>query len=376
MNVLIAIDSFKGSMTSLEAGEACARGVRRAVPSASVRVLPMADGGEGTAAALIAALGGETVRVTVSGPYGAPVQASYGWIPAEGLAVMEMAAAAGITLSERREPARASTRGVGQMIAHALSRGCRKIMLGIGGSATNDGGIGMLSALGWRFLDESGALCGDDGAALARVASIDASRARPELVSTSFQVACDVRSPLCGATGSTRVFGLQKGVRPEELDAVDAAMGNYAAATAAACGRDESRTPGAGAAGGLGFALISWFNARLCPGAAMVMDALGMDAAIAAADVVVTGEGRLDAQTSFGKVPAAVAACAARCGKPVIALAGSVSPDAGVCNDHGITAFFPILSGPVSLAQAMETETARANMARTAEQAFRLLTVR
>lgn len=373
MKVVIAMDSLKGSLSSLEAGNAVREGLLRAMPEAKVLVKPVADGGEGTCDALVDALGGKRVDVEVIGPYGAPVWASYGWLPEQNLAVMEMASAAGITLSPKRQPKEATTFGVGQMIVDALDRGCRDFLIGIGGSATNDGGIGMLSALGFRFLDRQGELYGVTGGALGRVARVELADARRELADCRFRIACDVNNPLCGETGCTYIFGPQKGVKPEERPALDAAMSSYADATAAALGRDFRDTPGAGAAGGLGFAFLAYLRGELKPGIQLVLDAIGLEECLKDADLVVTGEGCLDEQTVFGKTPAGVARCAKGLGVPVVALAGGIRPGAEVCNRRGIDAYFAILPRVMTLEEAMAPETARENMARTAEQVFRLI---
>lgn len=372
MKVVIAIDSLKGSLSSLEAGNAVREGLLRAVPEAEAVVKPVADGGEGTCDALVDAFGGQRMALEVTGPYGQPVQASYGWIPDKRLAVMEMAAAAGITLSPRREPLEATTLGVGEMIADALDRGCRDFLIGIGGSATNDGGLGMLTALGFRFLDGAGAPCGVTGGELGRIARVDVSGAREELAQCRFQIACDVNNPLCGEQGCTYIFGPQKGVRPEQRARLDADMAAFADATAAALGKDLRETPGAGAAGGLGFAFLSYLHGELRPGIQLVLEALRLEDCLQGADLVVTGEGCLDHQTAFGKTPAGVAACAKRHGVPVVALAGGIRPGAEECNRRGIDAYFAILPGVMTLEEAMEPETARRNMIQTAEQVFRL----
>ena len=375
MKVVIAIDSFKGSLTSLEAGNAAKAGVLRALPDASVTVSPLADGGEGTAAALTEALCGQTVSVRVTGPLGAPVTASYGILPDGRTAVMEMAQAAGITLIPpgAADPLRASTFGVGEMLADAYDRGCRAFIMGIGGSATVDGGTGMLSALGVRFLDEAAKPLAGCLASLDRIAVIDVRNAHPLLKECRFDVACDVKNPLTGKDGAVAVFGPQKGVKDEEKAPFDAKMRHFADKTAAFLGKDERDTPGAGAAGGLGYALLAYFAyARLCPGAELVMKTVKLEEAISGADVVVTGEGRLDAQSAMGKAPIGVARLAKAYGKRVLAFAGCVSKDAAVCNDAGIDAYFPVLRGVTTLEEAMKPENARENLADTVEQVFRL----
>ena len=374
MKVVVAIDSFKGSLESVEAGEAIKEGILLADPEAEVVVKPVADGGEGTMDALTEALHGEKVVRMVTGPYHEKIVAEYGWIPEEKTAVIEMSAAAGITISERKEPLCATTFGVGEMIADALERGCRRVILGIGGSATNDCGLGMLSALGYRFLDENGEPCGVDGGDLKKVKSVDDSARHDGLGQCVFDIACDVKNPLCGKNGCTYIFGPQKGIKPEELAQVDRDVAHFADVTAQYTGKDEREVPGTGAAGGLGFAFLRYLEGNLVPGIELVLGSLGLEEEIRDADLVITGEGRLDHQTAFGKLPVGVAAIAkkAKPGIPVVAFAGSVTKDAGACNQHGIDAFFPILREITTLEQAMEKETACGNLRGTAEQVIRL----
>ncbi|MCD8357210.1 MAG: glycerate kinase [Clostridia bacterium] len=373
MKVVIAIDSLKGSLSSLEAGTAVKMGILRAIPTAEVIVKPVADGGEGTTEALVDALGGQQISLEAIGPYDRPVIAEYGYIPERNMAVMEMAAAAGITLSDRREPMEATTYGVGQMICDAIQRGSRSFIIGIGGSATNDGGIGMLSALGFRFLDEEGRDCGITAASLEKVYSVDVSGVLPELAECHFQIACDVTNPLCGEKGCTYIFGPQKGVTEANRRQLDTAMSQFADITASVFGRDYRDVPGAGAAGGLGFAFLSYLNGELKPGIEIVLQALQLEECVKTADIVVTGEGCLDRQTAFGKAPAGVAAAAKKYHIPVIALSGGIQPGAEVCHEKGIDAYFSILPRVMSLEQAMHKETARSNMENMAEQIFRLI---
>ncbi len=373
MKVVIAIDSFKGSMSSMEAGNAAKEGVLRAMPEAEVVVKPLADGGEGTTDALIEGMKGERVELSVKGPYGEPVEAHYGYIRKDRLSVMEMAQAAGITISERKDPMAATTYGVGEMILHALDQGCRSFIIGIGGSATNDGGVGMLKALGVKFLDAQGQDCGEGGAALSRVSTIDVSGLDLRIAESEIRVACDVENPLCGEQGATYIYGPQKGVTEDMKKCLDEAMAHYADVTAQALGKDLRETSGAGAAGGLGFALISYLGAKLVPGIELIMEATGLEAEMKNGDIAITGEGRLDLQTAMGKAPVGVARLAKKYGLITMAFAGSVTKEAGKCNEAGIDAFFPILRGVCTLSEAMEGENARANMTATVEQAVRLL---
>ena len=357
MKVIAAIDSFKGSMTSMEAGNAVKKGILAAKPDAEVVVNPLADGGEGTVDALIEGLGAKKIPVTVTGPLGEKVSCYYGFLEETKSAVMEMASAAGITLVTKKDPLRASTYGVGEMIADALKRGCKNFIIGIGGSATNDGGIGMLKALGFEFFDEDGNDVGEGAAALAKI----------EVIQT------ENKNPLCGKQGATYIFGPQKGVTEEQKSKVDEAMKHYADVTKESLGCDFADCEGAGAAGGLGYAFLSYLAGELIPGVELILQATGLEEKMKNADVVVTGEGRLDAQTVMGKAPVGVAALAKKYNAKVIAFAGSVAPEASVCNQAGIDAFFPIVRGVTTLEEAMKKENAMENIAATAEQVFRLL---
>lgn len=373
MKVIAAIDSFKGSMTSMEAGNAVKKGILAAKPDAEVVVNPLADGGEGTVDALIEGLGAKKIPVTVAGPLGEKVSCYYGFLEETKTAVMEMASAAGITLVTKKDPLRASTYGVGEMIADALKRGCKNFMIGIGGSATNDGGIGMLKALGFEFFDEDGNDVGEGAAALAKIEVIQTENKNPLLSGAKFQIACDVKNSLCGKQGATYIFGPQKGVTEEQKSKVDEAMKHYADVTKESLGCDFADCEGAGAAGGLGYAFLSYLAGELIPGVELILQATGLEEKMKNADVVVTGEGRLDAQTVMGKAPVGVAALAKKYNAKVIAFAGSVAPEASVCNQAGIDAFFPIVRGVTTLEEAMKKENAMENIAATAEQVFRLL---
>lgn len=373
MKVVISIDSLKGSLSSLEAGLSAKEGVLKAMPSAEVLVLPLADGGEGTTDALLYALGGELVKVPVTGPYGRVTIAKYGQLADGKTAVMEMATAAGITLDTRREPLYATTYGVGEMICHAIEAGYRSFIIGIGGSATNDAGVGMLKALGYSFLDENGAEIPLGGEALRKIHSISSENVIKELFDCDFHVACDVNNPLCGKLGATAIYGAQKGVTAESFPILENALLHFAKKSEEFLGRDESEYEGAGAAGGLGFALKSYLNAELTSGVGLILEAMNLDKYMDKADYVLTGEGCLDAQTSMGKAPIGVAKLGKNHGAKVIAVAGCVMADASCCNDAGIDAFFPILRKPCSLSEAIDHDTASENMRATVEQIFRLL---
>lgn len=375
MKVVIAIDSFKGSLSSIEAGMAAKNGILKAKPDAEVIVKPLADGGEGTVDALIEGLDGDRIDITVTGPMSTPVSCYYGLLKETNTAVMEMASAAGITLvpDAEKNPLLATTYGVGEMIKDAMERGCRNFIIGIGGSATNDGGIGMLKALGFTFSDKKGEDVGEGGQALAKIASIGTQNRHPLISECTFRVACDVNNPLCGENGATYIYGPQKGVTDNLKKELDAGMANFAKITADSLGQDNSNAPGAGAAGGLGFAFLSYIGAELTPGIELLLDATGLGNELNDADVVVTGEGRLDHQTAMGKAPVGVARLAKKHGAKVAAFAGSVTEGAAACNDAGIDAFFPIVRGVTTLEDAMKKETAQKNMAAAVEQVFRLL---
>ena len=375
MKVVIAIDSLKGSLSSMEAGMAIKDGIHAAKPDAEVIVKPLADGGEGTTDALIEGMNGERIDLTVTGPMHTPVDAYYGYLKDTNTAVMEMASAAGITLvpDSEKNPLLATSYGVGEMINDAIQRGCRNFIIGIGGSVTNDGGIGMLKALGVRFLDENGEDAGEGGQALAKIARIDVSGMNPLLKECHIQVACDVNNPLCGENGSTYVYGPQKGVTEDMKKTLDEAMAHFARVTSETLENDYLNTPGAGAAGGLGYAFLAYTGAALTPGIELILDAVGLEEELSGADVVVTGEGRLDFQTAMGKAPVGGARLAKKYNAKVIAFAGSVTKEATACNKEGIDAFFPILRGVCTLAEAMDPVAARNNMTATVEQVFRLL---
>lgn len=375
MKVVIAIDSLKGSLSSMEAGMAIKDGILAAKPDAEVIVKPLADGGEGTTDALIEGMNGERIDLTVTGPMHTPVDAYYGYLKDTNTAVMEMASAAGITLvpDSEKNPLLATSYGVGEMINDAIQRGCRNFIIGIGGSVTNDGGIGMLKALGVRFLDENDEDAGEGGQALAKVARIDVSGMNPLLKECHIQVACDVNNPLCGENGSTYVYGPQKGVTEDMKKTLDEAMAHFARVTSETLENDYLNTPGAGAAGGLGYAFLAYTGAALTPGIELILDAVGLEEELSSADVVVTGEGRLDFQTAMGKAPVGVARLAKKYNAKVIAFAGSVTKEATACNKEGIDAFFPILRDVCTLAEAMDPVAARNNMTATVEQVFRLL---
>ncbi len=375
MKVLIAIDSLKGSLSSLDAGAAIQQGIKKVYEDAEITVKPLADGGEGTVGALVSGMGGELVTVKVTDALGEKTDAVYGMIESKKLAVMEMAAAAGITMvaKEKRNPKNTTTYGVGEMILDAVKRGCRDFIIGIGGSATNDGGMGMLEAMGVQFFNEDGGNLGPYGLDMLRVADVDASGLMPELKECTFRIACDVENPLCGPLGAAHVYGPQKGATPQMVEQLDAGLRNYANVIKKRLSLDNIDVPGSGAAGGLGYAFVTFLQGKLEPGISIILDTIDLEKEIKETDFVITGEGRLDAQTAMGKAPIGVAKLAKKYGKKVIAFCGSATEDAAACNQAGIDAYFPILRCPMTVEKAMEQDTARKNIMLTAEQVFRLI---
>lgn len=375
MKAVVAIDSLKGSLSSMEAGNAIAEGIYRADAEAKVEVRPLADGGEGTVDALVQGMNGSLRKVRVTGPFGDKVDAAYGIIEEAKMAVIEMSAAAGITLvpDEKKNPLFTTTYGVGEMIRDAIEKGCRKFVVGIGGSATNDGGIGMLQALGYDFLNSKGNAVPYGAKGLEDLAEIRKEHVLPELAQCEFKVACDVTNPLCGPLGASAVYGPQKGATPEMVREMDQWLADYAKLAANCSERADAEHPGTGAAGGLGFAFLTFTNAVLESGIKIVLEETKLEQYIQDADIVITGEGRLDGQTAMGKAPVGVAKLAGKYKIPVLAFAGSVTKDARKCNEEGIHAFFPILRGITTLEDAMDAENARRNLMETVEQVFRLI---
>ncbi|QXH44653.1 glycerate kinase [Pseudomonas xanthosomatis] len=354
MKIVIAPDSFKDSLDAAGVARAIADGLAEVWPDAERVQCPMADGGEGTMEAIVAASHGEQRRQAVRGPLGASVEASWGWLADSRTAVIEMAQASGIQLlpSQQRDACRSSTWGTGELIASALAAGARRIVLAIGGSATNDGGSGMLRALGLRLLDAAGQPLAEGGLALAQLARIDASDLDPRLAEVQVEVAADVDNPLCGPNGASAIFGPQKGASPEQVQLLDQALGHFADHCAQLLGKDVRDEPGSGAAGGMGFAAKAFMGARFRPGVEVVAELAGLDALVQGADLVITGEGRFDAQTLRGKTPLGVARVAKRHGVPVVVLAGTLGAGYEQLYAHGIDAAFALASGPMSLEQA------------------------
>jgi glycerate kinase len=375
MHILIAPDKYKGSLTAKQVAHHIAKGIQRVLDSATITQIPMADGGEGTVQSLVDATGGRLVAVEVAGPLGSPVSATFGILGDGQTAVIEMAAASGLALisSAERDPENATTYGTGELLLAAANRGCRKVVIGIGGSATNDGGAGMAQALGVRLLDANGQQLPPGGAHLSRLAQIDISGLNPQVKQMEVVVACDVTNPLCGTTGASAVYGPQKGATPEMVVQLDQALSHFADIIARDLSKDVRHVPGAGAAGGLGAGLMAFLDAKLERGVGIVVDVVGLDAAMRQCDLVITGEGGVDAQTAFGKAPAGVAQVAARYNKPVILLAGSVTDDARSLHEHGIHAIFSICRRPMSLSDAIANGASYLEDA--AEEIARLLLV-
>lgn len=374
MKTVIAIDSFKGSLSSLEAGKAAAEGIRRVFPDADTVIRPVADGGEGTVGALVTGLGGEFIGTEAADPLGRRIKAVYGILP-DNTAVIETAAASGLTLlsEEERDPMHTTTYGTGELILDAIRRGCREFIIGIGGSATNDGGIGCLQALGFGMYGADGHQAGYGAEGLSQLVSTDGRGAVPELKECRFRVACDVTNPLCGENGCSAVFAPQKGADDEEIRLMDGYLRRYAELTKGFAPTASPDTPGAGAAGGLGFALMYYLGAELTPGADLITEKTGLEDEIRDADIVITGEGCLDAQTAMGKAPARIAGIAGKYGKPVIAFSGIVRSGAERCTDCGIGAYFPVIRSICTPDEAMDGANAYRNLADTAEQVFRTI---
>ncbi|HIS22298.1 MAG TPA: glycerate kinase [Candidatus Cryptobacteroides intestinipullorum] len=384
-NIVVASDSFKGSLTSEEVAEAAAEGIRAVFPECNVTRICIADGGEGTTEALVRALGGESVQVDVHDPLMRPMKATYG-ITGHGrtlpdgscagrTAIMEMSAASGLPLlaPEERDPMKTTTFGTGEMIMDAYRRGCTRFLLGIGGSATNDAGTGMLSALGARFLDKDGNILEGTGENLARMTAVDMSGVPEGIIKAWFDVACDVDNPFCGPEGAAYIFAPQKGAGPDTVRLLDKGMESFAEMTRKVCGQDIRTMKGAGAAGGLGGALAAYLGARLVPGSEMILDAVGFDSLAAGADLVITGEGRIDRQTSMGKVPSAVLKRASALGIPVIAIAGCIGED--METSQGFAAVFPVTPYGMDKDEAMRPSTSSANVRRTVHQIMNVIRI-
>ena len=355
MRIVVAPDSFKGSISALGVAQAMRKGALRVFPDAEVVSTPIADGGEGTVEALVDATGGEFRISTVTGPLGAPVDARWGVLGDKKTAVIEMAAASGLPLlsGNERNPLLASTFGTGEVLLKALDEGLTRIIMGIGGSATNDGGAGFATALGVRFLDAGGKVLPQGGAALSRLHSIDASGLDSRLKNVEILVACDVDNPLCGPRGASAVFGPQKGATPDMVAELDAALAHFGSVAQSATGRDIMQVAGSGAAGGLGAGLLFFTPAQLKPGITIVLDTLHFESLLQGASFVITGEGHSDFQTAYGKAPVGVAHIAKQYGLPVFCLSGGLGRGYQDMYAQGIDAACPCPPGPMSLDDAI-----------------------
>ncbi|HFQ5378383.1 TPA: glycerate kinase [Vibrio vulnificus] len=355
MKIVIAPDSYKESLTAMDVAIAIEKGFKEVLPDAHYVKLPMADGGEGTVQSMVDATGGIIIEHTVTGPLGQRVDGFFGLLGEGKTAVIEMAAASGLHLvtPDQRNPLITTTFGTGELIKAALDHGVEHIIVGIGGSATNDGGIGMAQALGIKLLDAHGNALGHGGGELAKLATIDCSQLDPRLAQVRLEVACDVDNPLCGTKGASAVFGPQKGATPEMVTILDENLAHYASIIKQQLGVDVRDMAGAGAAGGMGAALLGLLNAELRPGIEIVMDAVRLDEIVADADLVITGEGRIDSQTIHGKTPIGVARTAKKHGLPVIGIAGCLSADCGVVHEHGLDAVFAVVNRSVDLPTAL-----------------------
>lgn len=375
MKVVVAIDSLKGSLSSVMAGNTIKQGIQNVIPNANVVVKPLADGGEGTTEALVSGMNGKLQEINVLGPLGKEIKSSYGIIEESNTAIIEMASASGITLvpEELRNPLNTTTYGVGQLIKDAIEKGIRNFIIGIGGSATNDGGIGMLQALGFEFLDENNNPVSLSGKGLFSLAKIESKNKIKELDECTFNIACDVNNPLCGENGCSAIYGPQKGATPEMVADFDKALQNYANITKELLGKDNQNVAGVGAAGGLGFAFLSYLNATLQSGIKIILEHIKLEDEIKDADFVITGEGRLDNQTAMGKAPIGVAKLAKKYNKTVIAFAGCVTEDAKACNTQGIDAYFPIIQRIDTLENLLKEDIAKDNLLNTTQQVFNLI---
>lgn len=371
MKIVIAIDSLKGSLSSLEAGGAVKRAAQKIFPQCDISVFPLADGGEGTASAIAFSRGGKRVSLSVTGPLIHKVEAEY-YILQDNTAVIEMSSAAGITLvsEEKRNPLNTTTYGVGELIKDAAAKGCRNFIIGIGGSATNDGGTGMLKALGFEFLDQEGKEIPLGAKGLSSLHKISDRNVLPQIKECSFKIACDVINPLCGESGCSAVFSPQKGAKAEDILKMDSWLLNYSRLAKKINPLADAGFPGSGAAGGLGFAFLAFTNATLQSGVDIVLENCGLEEKIKTADLVITGEGRLDGQTVMGKAPIGVARMAKKYQKKVIAFAGALGKGAELCLSSGIDSYYCITPKTMTTREAMKKENALKNMENTAKRVF------
>lgn len=375
MKVLIAIDSFKGSISSIEGGKAIAEGILPVFPDADIVTIPLADGGEGTVDALIHATNGIFIDLPVTGPLNEKIQSRYGIMGDGKTAVIEVAAACGLTLVPlaKRNPLLTTSYGVGELILDAIHKGCRQFIIGLGGSATNDAGIGMLQALGFHFLNNRNQSVGSNGQSLKAIEKIKMDDVHPDLKNCEFYIACDVNNPLYGPNGAAYIFGPQKGADQKIVQELDEGLRHFSKVLKKQLDVDIHHFPGAGADGGLGGAFVGFLDGKLQSGTRLILDVLQIEKYLKAADFVITGEGRLDSQTAMGKAPSGIAQLAGNYHVPVIALAGGVTADSSALNDLGITSYFSIMNEPMALEQAMNTNKTYENLKCISNQLFRLI---
>ncbi|EQG64466.1 glycerate kinase family protein [Clostridioides difficile DA00154] len=376
MKILISIDSLKGSLSSIEAGNAIKKGVLKVKEDAQVKILPLADGGEGTVDALVQGMNGKKETIEVTGPIAKKVDATYGLLKNTSTAIIEIAQASGLTLvpTELRNPLYTTTYGVGEIIKEAINKGYRNFIVGIGGSATNDAGIGMLQALGFEFYDKNNKLVGLGGKVLNEIRHIKIENRLKELDECKFKIACDVNNPLFGKNGAAYIYGSQKGATSEIIEELDNGLRNFSKVVKNYLSKDVANVEGAGAAGGLGFAFLAFLDSKLESGIKIILEEIKLEEELKDADFVITGEGRLDNQTAMGKAPIGVAKLAKKYGVKVIGLAGATTEDAVKCNEEGIDAYFSIVNRAMTIEEAMDKATASENMTATTTQIFNLIT--
>ncbi|HFL3598263.1 TPA: glycerate kinase [Clostridioides difficile] len=376
MKILISIDSLKGSLSSIEAGNAIKKGILKVKEDAQVKILPLADGGEGTVDALVQGMNGKKETIEVTGPIAKKVDATYGLLKNTSTAIIEIAQASGLTLvpTELRNPLYTTTYGVGEIIKEAINKGYRNFIVGIGGSATNDAGIGMLQALGFEFYDKNNKLVGLGGKVLNEIRHIKIENRLKELDECKFKIACDVNNPLFGKNGAAYIYGSQKGATSEIIEELDNGLRNFSKVVKNYLSKDVANVEGAGAAGGLGFAFLAFLNSKLESGIKIILEEIKLEEELKDADFVITGEGRLDNQTAMCKAPIGVAKLAKKYGVKVIGLAGATTVDAVKCNEEGIDAYFSIVNRAMTIEEAMDKATASENMTATTTQIFNLIT--
>ncbi len=377
MNVIIAMDSFKGCASSYELSKAIAQGIEEVYPHASIKAYEIADGGEGTLEAMVANSGGEIFSCKVHDPLMNPIMAQYGILGDQTTCVIEMARASGLPLvpKEKRNPLLTTTFGVGELIRAGLEKGCRKFIVGIGGSATNDAGVGMLQALGFSFLDKDNQEVGFGGGALANIVRIDTSKALSELASCTFTIACDVDNPMYGKKGAAHIYAHQKGATKDDIIALDAGVEHFAGVIEKQLKKEVANVAGSGAAGALGGGFLAFLNATLCSGIDIVLEGIHFDKQLEKVDFVITGEGRIDAQSLMGKVISGIAKRCVKAHVPLIALAGGIEADALKSHESGVSALFSILQSPMSLEEAMNKETTLRQIKQSTAELFRLIYV-